>query len=501
MFKLPFDKIKFGGLKFGKVKFQKPTIVVEIGNDWLKIAEYSPSPSGGEITKIGLQKLAWIRDNMSVALSKTFKDMNLNRQSVVLCIPRHLITVRVLDLPSIDPKEINDMVNLQVGKQTPYSKEEVISTHKIMYSIREGYTKVVLAIAHRSIVNERVETLRNAGINVEKVSISSEGVYNWFSLSYLPEIRLNDIETVALLDIDSNYSDFIAIVNKKLVFTKNIFIGANHLLEKSEWKDKLVEELKRCLERYHTEERNTKIAKMYLSGAARSIEGLDIFLTNSLDSVAENADTFKNIRLKEGLKLAQDQNMNYVSLTPLLGTAIKSASLELDLTPSEQKILKLMEAKRKDLTVMGILFVSIVMVLSFLMLISLYYKNSYLAQLKKKVAETSKESSQIEKMGLSIELVNKNLDAKNSSLNMLHEIYKITPPEISLTSINIDENKQVVLKGRGFAMSDVFKFIKTLEESPMLENVKASYTRTKKEKENDRDIEYAEFEIICPYQR
>ena len=45
-------------------------------------------------------------------------------------------------------------------------------------------------------------------------------------------------------------------------------------------------------------------------------------------------------------------------------------------------------------------------------------------------------------------------------------------------------------------MSDVFKFITTLENSPYFENVKTTYTTTKKEE----DIEYAEFEIICAYE-
>ena len=68
-------------------------------------------------------------------------------------------------------------------------------------------------------------------------------------------------------------------------------------------------------------------------------------------------------------------------------------------------------------------------------------------------------------------------------MNILHEIYRVAPTEIAFTGINIDEDKQVVLKGRGFAMSDVFKLVKKLNESDMFENVKASYTRTKKEKE------------------
>ncbi|MDD5136195.1 MAG: pilus assembly protein PilM [Candidatus Omnitrophica bacterium] len=240
MFKLPFGKIKFG-----KLEFRKSAVVVEIGNDWLKIAECTSTSSGGEITKLSLQKLSQVKDDVPAVIAKTFKDLSLNRQSVILCIPRHLITVRMLELPSTDAKEINDMIALQVGRQTPYSKEEIVSSHKILYSNREGYTKATLAIAHRNIIDVRIETLKSAGVTVGKVSVSSEGVYDWFTLSYMqniPSVPPDGADTVALLDVDSNYSDFIAIRNGKMVFTKNIFLGANHLAERSEtWRDKLVE--------------------------------------------------------------------------------------------------------------------------------------------------------------------------------------------------------------------------------------------------------------------
>ena len=55
----------------------------------------------------------------------------------------------------------------------------------------------------------------------------------------------------------------------------------------------------------------------------------------------------------------------------------------------------------------------------------------------------------------------------------------------------------VELKGGGLAMSDVFKYVKKLEESGMFENVKTTYTTTKK----DKDTEFAEFEISCIYQK
>jgi len=486
-------KLQLKKLKFMKPVFKKPVVVIEIGNDWLKITENSPSSSGRCITKLYFMKLARIKESMAEAISKVFTDLKLNKQSVIICIPRHLVTVRILELPSIDPKEISDMINLQIGKQTPYSKEEIISAHRIIDTRREGYSKVMLVIARRNLISERVKVLQEAGIEVEKVVVSSESVYNWFGISYVPEVKL-DSQTFILIDIDSNYSDFIIIHKGKFVFSRNILIGANHLLEgQKKWQDKFIEELKHSIELYQSEERDTKIVKIFLSGAARCISDLDSSLSARLDLPVETTDPIKNIQIREDITVLKEEDFRFVSISGLLGASIKHKGLELDLTPTEVRVQKLMEEKRKHLTLMGILFTSIVMMVSLLLLINIYSKNAYLAQLKEKISKIENEANKVEKMRLQIALIEKRLDAKGSSINILNEIYKLTPRQIYFTNIDIEEKKQVVLRGRAFAMSDVFKFITVLENSPYFKGAKTTYATTKREK----DTEYADFEIMC----
>ena len=502
------SKLQLHKLKLKKPVFKKPVVVVEIGNDWLKIVENNPSSTGRCITKVNFMKLAQIKEPVADAISKIFRDLKLNKQSVITYIPRHLVTVRILEFPSINPKEISDMVNLQVGKQTPYSKEEIVSAHRIIDTEREGYTKVMLVIARRNLISERVETLQKAGIEVEKVAVSSEGVYNWFSIAYRQELNpaRNSIsngvnlgpQALILVDIDSNYSDFIIIRKEKLVFSRNILIGANHLLEeRDKWQDKFIEELKHSIELYQNEERDSKIVKIFLGGAARYISDLDSSLSARLDLPAETTDPLKNIRMREDIGVLREENFKFISVSSLFGASIKHKELELDLTPSELRIQKLMEEKRKRLTIMGILFTSIVMMTSLLLLTNIYSKNAYLTQLKQRIAKIEKDANVVEKMRMRIDLVGKRLDARGSSINILNEIHKLTPKEIYFTNINVEEKKQAILRGHAFAMSDVFKFVTTLENSPYFEGVKATYTTTKKEK----DTEYADFEIVCTYEK
>lgn len=485
------------GLSIFKIGSKKTSTVVEIGNDWLKILEYSLSYRGGCVTRASFVKLVQIKEPVTEALAKAFKSLKLGKEGVIACIPRHLVTVRILEFPSVNAKEIKEMVTLQVGKQTPYSREEIIFAYRPIHSQREGYTKVMLVIARRNIVNARVEVLQKAGIEVEKVAVSSEGVYNWFSVAYASELKMNT-EGIILIDVDSNYSDFIVMYKGQFYYTRNILIGANHLLEEEgKWKDKFIEEVNHSMELYHNEERDIKLGQIFISGAAKNVNGLSDDLNAQLNLPVTVTDSLNNIKIRNNIRIFRDDDCIFVSSSPLLGMSIKSKDLQLDLTSNELRIQKDMEQKRKQITLMGILAASVVMLLSLLLLINVYFKNTYLMQIKKEIAKIEKVADYVERMRRHIFLVESRLDAKRRSINVLHEVHKLTPREIYFTNINIEEEEKAILQGRAKEMSNVFSFVTTLENSSYFENVKTTYTTTKK----DQDEEYTKFEIICMYEK
>lgn len=482
---------------FLKKSFKSPVVVVEIGNDWLKILEYNPAHKGGLVTRVSLVKLVQIKEPVTIALSKAFKNLKLSKQNIIVCIPRHLVTIRILEFPSTDPKEINDMVTLQVGKQTPYSREEIIFSYRPIQVEREGYTKVMLVIVRKNIVNARVESLQKAGIEVDKVVVSSEGVFNWFNSSYSSEVT-KSTDGIILLDVDSNYSDFIVIHKGQFSYTRNILIGANHLLDEAEkWTDKFIEEVAHSMELYHNEERDVKIGKVFLSGAAKNIAGLGSSLSTQLSLPMELADPFHRIKMHSSIRVFKEGECVYVSPSPLLGISIRKGDLLLDLTSGDLRLQKEMEFKRKQITLMGMLGAAIVMVGSLVLLVAIYTKNIYLTQVKKQIARIEKEAGYVERMRKHIDLVEGRLDAKQRSINVLHEVHKLTPKEIYFTNINIEEKKRVILQGRAQATSTVYEFVGTLEDSPFFEEVTNTYATKKKEKGE----EFTKFEIICMFEK
>ncbi|MFQ5680432.1 MAG: type IV pilus biogenesis protein PilM, partial [Candidatus Omnitrophota bacterium] len=435
MFKLHLGQKN--GLKNAADK--KPIVAVEIGNDWLKVIENVPSSGGWIINKMAFNKLAEIKGPVTETLSAIVQDLKLGAQPVITYIPRHLVTIRILRFPSTNPKEIEDMVSLQVGKQTPYSKQEIVSVYKVIDTEDDGYSRIMLVIVRHSLINERLDVLRNSGLEIDNVGISSEGVFNWFIQAYLKPNSKDKgnilsagtgqvgIRPIILLDIDSNYSDFMVIHKQRMMFTRSILIGANHLLEdRDKWQDKFIGELRRSAELYKTEENGSAAEKMFLSGASGRIEGLDTVFSVKLGLPVLNTGTSGNVKIKNKASL-EDEKFRPISVSPLIGLSLARRQPDIDLTPNELRIQRSTEEKRRHLTRMGILFIALIMSGSLSVLINIYNKSGYLARLKQNIARTEKKSDAVEKMRMRIELVKKRLDAKGTSLDIFYRIHKLTP--------------------------------------------------------------------------
>ena len=486
------------GMKIFKAVFaqNKPAVAVEIGNDWLKIAEGSFSGQSVVFSKFSFKKLSQIKGSLAEQLASDFRELKLSKKGVVTFIPRHMVTSRVLEVPSVDHKEIGEILNLQIGKQTPYSKEEIVSDYNIISSPREGYTKVMLIIARRNLIDERLEVFSKAGIEIEAITLSSEGVYNWFNVFHSTELKAQDPTGAILVDIDSNYSDFLVINDKNFTYSKNILIGANHLIEdRQNYQQKFIEELKHSKDVYAEEWKGSRIAKLFLCGAAAEIKDLDHILSAQLDISCQVIDSGRDMRLNPAI--SGNSDYKFISFCPLLGILKKHKALKFNLIPNEMRIQRLIKEKRDNLTILGVLFGAVMMVVSLLALMYIHNKNDYLAQIKGKVSLIQKDSDEVDKMRQSLNLIRERLSASGDSLVMLNELYRVLPKEVYLTGLSIERKKQITIRGRASAMSDVFRFVTALENSPSFQNVKNNYATAKKENE----VEFTDFEIVANYEK
>jgi len=477
-------------------KQEQVTTVCQIDNNWLRLIQVKAIKREKKISMIKAVDISNLSDEeISLKISGLASELKINSRHLILSIPRHQTTTRNLDLPSSNPLEIKDMIELQIGKQTPYASDEVIKDYQILGSNTEGYSKVLLVIVHRDIVNRYFKILESAGLKVQKVSFSSEGLMNWRSLVYREKIASEKVQI--LIEVDYDASDFEVVLNDKLVFGRSISLGFSQFPGQFElWQKKFVEEVNHSIYAYQNEIIGKEIGKIIISRPRLVGDSLNRdILEKEFGSSVEIIDQFKDIPLtEEGVNSYNNLIRTDLSFAGLLGLGLPIVEHKIDLIPQEHQIGKAVKEKGKDLYIMGILLVSILVAVSGVFLGRMYNKERYLGQLKQRLTEIQDKTKELNSMIRGIETIKDRVYTRGMSLNLLYEVHKAITPEMHLVSMSFDGKENLTLRGQSNEMSEVFSFVNKLEESSYFQNVKTKYATKRKEGEK----EITDFEISCP---
>lgn len=492
------DSLKYEAVTIlEKVPFRKTNqgiVCVEIGMEWLKIAAAAVGLARKKLTKLNIKK-----ESFAGSLLGTLAESGIKTNAIRTYLPRHLATIRILELPSLDKNEIANMVELQVAKQTPYSNEEVISSFKILgHADKGGYTKVMLAIVRKSIIEERLKLFQEAGMDVKFIGLSSEMISNLCQYSLKFKQAFSKEAVIGLVDMDSNFTDFVFISKYGLVFTRSIFIGLENVYaEPSTWKDKFIVQLKNSIDIYRQQGLSMDVGKIVISKSLEENTGLSAVLKIVFPLPVEVFDFMNVISVSKGISELSRVHSRNISLLACLGTLLLRKEPELNFLPREMQIKRKLETRTKKLTLAGVLLLSFLMLLSAVVAERIYNKTRFLNVLKQEVSRTDKEAAEIEKTKLRMEIIRKYSDKRYSLLNGLRELYEVIPDKIYLSSLSYNNGKGVILAGISETMSDVFQFASTIENLKYFEKVKTNYV-AKKGKE-DREVVY--FELVCAIAR
>jgi len=476
----------------------RPVVVVEIGSDWLKMIQAENTRAGLALSRVHLERFETIGSALARGISAACRKQRFARIPVLACLPRQMANIRVIDLPSRQPAEIVDMVDLQAAKQTPYSREEIVFDYRIAGGAREGYTRVMLAIVQRSILRQRFSLLEEAGLEVDRMSISTEGVFNWARI----ELLRGESGAVAVLDVDSFYADFTVMAGQDLLFTRGILVGANQLLNSFEMsKQKLARELRLCMETWRGENPGMAVERLVLSGAAPGIPELEEYLSQSLNVAVEVRDSLANVRLAPSNPAAGASASRSISLTPLIGMSAAPERLEFNLVPDAVRIRRTLLAKARSLTALGMLLMTTMITFSALGMLRLYFKKNRLALLRREVVATGPRAGQVERWKKLSEILEDRRDLRFSAAALLSEIHrratdqsKVSFDAIDLKLENSLESSQVVMRGTADNTGEVRSLVKRLEDSPLLKDVQEGETT------RERSGRYR-FNLVCSLER
>ncbi|MBN1354624.1 MAG: pilus assembly protein PilM [Candidatus Omnitrophica bacterium] len=469
----------------GLVK-NRAVLGLEIGKNYTRLAILKKTKHDKEAVFLENIYTKEMSDTEKIsAISGSLKKSNYKAEEVILIIPSNLVMTKTLQIPSVKENEIRDILNLQAGRHTPYSREELVLDYVVLGRVQDIYTKILVVMAARDIINSRIAMLESSGLKVSKVLFLPEGISRMASELFKPDAGK---APKILLNVGTESSDFNIFSATGLMFTRNIPVDQNQFLDnKDKALEKLAEELKRSMELYNTEEIAERPDEIYISCNAnvwleienpiREAFTLEVkrFFINDYISVP---DTEKEI--------FRDKNEQFTALLSSLAVYDKFL---MDLMPEDTKEHRRFEAKAKKFIVIGILAMVIFLQICLALLFKIYYTQKYLDMIDAKFKEEIKKAEHLQLISDRTRVVNDFLSGKNTPLQVIVSLYDILPDDIYLQSIAIDKDKSVFVKGTSESVSRIFEIVTSLEENPLYKGVKTEFTESrKKEGKNIADF-------------
>lgn len=472
---------------------KKSLLAIEIDDCIFKVLQAQSTSKGWHVEKFGVNDISGKSDDDVVTIIKdALHKLKIKRSNAILVIPRSLVTVRYLQLPTTNPNELKNMIDMQVVRQIPYTREEMIYDYHIIGLTEEGYTKVLLVIAHRDIVSKYLKILEHVGIVPDSIELDSLSIVELCRFVNAGKDKIFvDEKPIVILDIDYANTNIVILKGGVPTFTRAVSIGNMQLSGKTpppvgkDWVAEWVGEINRSLIVFQREQA-VNIEKVVVIGQSQVIAGKLSFPGSSFDLTPY----LEGVSLKD---LCLGEGGTEVSFLSLLGAIREWPNTSVNLIPEEIINIRISRQKRKSLLVTGLLVAGIIGTLGLTFDKKIQDRKVYLSLLEKRLKETSPMAKELEIKKERLALIKKQISVSGSSLDILREFYSIIPQRTSLNVFIYDDIQGVSIKGASPAMSEVFDLIPKLENSMYFENVINRYATQRKIKGQ----ELTEFHIDC----
>lgn len=420
-------------------------------------------------------------------LKTLFEDLKLKSPRLLVSISSRWAITRTLEIPSLNASEIREIVNLQASRHTPYSRTEIIADYIDLGIFKRIYTKIFLTIIPRASLKRYDFLFEKLGLQVEKMSFALEAMARSFS-------KWLRFESTALpwclIHIDIDTSDFAIISKTFLIFIRSIPIGAQHLSSDPGYRNTFLEEVKKSLEVYQSENIDQNPSQAVLAGGLKSI---DDWQTKIQELLRVPVRTVKDAA---GFPVQIDSRPDYfnqdASYWDIVAPPLVSKDLVIDLVPEEIKLQRALAERSREIVRMGILAVVFFGLICALFLSQLSFRAAIVNQMKRRYEPIQKEAKGIEAAYAQIQAVKSYLTNRGRSLESLAEVYKLIPGDLFLTNIKWDGDK-LSLKGSSLSRASIFTFVGALEDSAVFQHVQTKHVTERREE----DQKYSDFDIVA----
>lgn len=417
-------------------------------------------------------------------ITTAFREWGIKKKEAVCIIPSKLFISKNVDMPSNDPDEISKIIDLQAGRYTPYSRDEIVIDYICMTNPGQHYTNVLLIIVNRKLVDRYVQIFDDAGVLLSKITVASESMaFHYRKL--MPPGDLNG--AFAGIHIDKDSSDLTIVDKQDMVFVRSIPVGATHFREDFGTAQKaFVSELGKSIASYQDHGVGQAVRGVLITGLISGLESLEERIRDGVPLMSDPGFPIKIVPYHKLFELSdaikdQVSAVDGESYFSLLSSVAAEADLKIDLLPKEIKIKRRFREGGKEVITMGILIMTCLVMICVYLASKIYVKNNLIQRLDKASEAVYQQARTLERASTKSRVLRTLIEHRGKGLYVFDKITSLIGEKVYLSSFNYDQEGSVHLLGTAETMSEVFAFVTKLEESGYFTSVVTNKTQTRKE--------------------
>jgi type IV pilus assembly protein PilM len=206
-----------------------PVIGIDIGTSTVKAVELVQTNGALEVRQWAIEPM--VANDTKSALKMICERMRVEEQFIVSSVFGKGTLIRYVDLPRMPLDDLRKAYIYDLDKYFPFDPKTIYTDCAILDP--DGKDKkmlVLLAAVKREMVDERIKLFKEAGLELDSVTINSIATANAFS-RFGPKV-VESGKAKAVLDIGGSASCLMIFKDSSPRFARDIFVGSQELTKK-----------------------------------------------------------------------------------------------------------------------------------------------------------------------------------------------------------------------------------------------------------------------------
>lgn len=295
-------------------------------------------------------------DAVALCIKKLFDRLQTQCKQVALAVPDAAIISKIVQInDGLNDEDMEELIIIEADKYIPYPIDEINLDFEILGPSEKNRSMLdVLIVASRAEnVNNRVETVTRAGLDVLVVDVES------FAVERAAQQLAKDLpaagqdKTIAIIDIGANYTHLFVLHGMKLIYSRDEKFGGMQLIEAiaahykmtveqavlakeqgmlpadyeaqvlAPFKENILVQIKRTMHFFYSASQEEDVDYILLAGGLARLPGLVNSIQDKLGVTATVANPFSN--MSSGKKAHLDSiNNDAPSLMVACGLALRN---------------------------------------------------------------------------------------------------------------------------------------------------------------------------------